>query len=117
MFWFCSINISIKLIGTPVDVSIKLVKAITDECIDQQLYQCRAIATGTAGMAMAIPLFGKVTNKYGRLLSLQLHLPCSMYCIHTYRHYKATFSYHLLAYSTAQRQLDTCKQLTCIPSK
>ena len=42
----------------------------------------RAIATGTAGTAMAIQLFDKIANKFKQILFLLLDLPHSMYRIH-----------------------------------
>ena len=44
----------------------------------------RAVATGTAGTAMAVPLFDKVANKFERILSLLLDLSRSMCRIRTY---------------------------------
>ena len=43
----------------------------------------RAVATGTAGTAMAVPLFDKVANKFERILSLLLDLSRSMCRIRT----------------------------------
>ena len=47
-------------------------------------YVCsyRAVATGTAGTAMAVPLFDKIANKFEQILFLLLDLSRSMYCIH-----------------------------------
>ena len=47
------------------------------------LLQSRAVATGTAGTAMAVPLFDKVANKFERILSLLLDLSRSMCRIRT----------------------------------
>ena len=42
----------------------------------------RAVATGMASMAMAIPLFDKKVNKFKQILFLLLDLSRSMYRIH-----------------------------------
>ena len=51
----------------------------------------RAVATGTAGTAMAVPLFDKVANKFERILSLLLDLYYLVACVvyeHRYSHYE-----------------------------
>ena len=42
----------------------------------------RAVATGTAGTAIAVPLFDKIANKFEQMLFLLLGLSRSMYHIH-----------------------------------
>ena len=41
----------------------------------------RAVATGTAGTAMAVPVFDKIANKFEQILFLLLDLSRSMYRI------------------------------------
>ena len=77
-------NYSTNLTFYIIIISIGQALQCTLECISKGIWiVCsRAIATGTAGTAMAVPLFDKTANEFERILFLFLDLPRSMYLIH-----------------------------------